>query len=118
MAGKGTPSVVQQLAEKLDAWARGETVPKLTPNEQIALRWLLSRCKSRAVDMPPDRTEDRTEYKGCLEIKRHDINQINIEDMVLDALQGFTPNPSVLPTSGWVRGDPMWPRSYSWPRSL
>jgi hypothetical protein len=117
MRGKQTPSVVQQLAQKLEAWAQGETVAELTPSEQIALRWLLSRCKSRAIEMPEDRTEKGTEYKGRYEIKRININDINIQQMVIDALRDFSLNPGDLPTSGWVRGDPMWPRSYSWPRS-
>ena len=94
---------VEKLAQDLAAW-----VDKRSETEKTLMRWLLSRCESREIKID----------SGKYVIAREDINGIDIKDAVMRALAGLEPNPGELPTSGWVRGGPIWPRAYAnWPRS-
>lgn len=97
---------VKAFARELDAW--GQTLPQ---KQQILLKWLLSRCKSRGFK---SRKSKRPEDKKYV-IERKEITELEIDKAVMDALAGYNPD---LPTSGWVRGGPIWPRGYGdfWPR--
>jgi hypothetical protein len=108
------PDDVQQFARKLDYWAQKE----LTKPQQTLLRWLLSRCESRALEIMPKNVEKGgKKIEGRYLIEMKDVNEINIEEAVMDALAGLSPNPDELPTSGWMRGGPIWPRAGTWPRA-
>lgn len=103
-ATKKKPSPeVQAFAQELNAW--GQTLP---PKQQTLLKWLLSRCESRGFKGKGS--------KGTYVIKRTKISEIKINKAVMDALVGYKPD---LPTSGWVRGGPIWPKAYGgiWPKA-
>ena len=104
-AKKKKPSrEVQAFATALQKWAEEE--PKREQKQRL-LKWLLSRCESHRFEGS----------KGKYVIKRTPISKIDIDKAVMDALVGYNPD---LPTSGWVRGGPIWPRGYGygdfWPR--
>ena len=107
---KPSPEVTE-FANALQQWAAEG--PDREQKERL-LRWLLSRCESRAFKGPgqPTGSKDPDKYV----IRRIDINEIEIVKAVERAMAGYNPD---LPTSGWVRGGPIWPRAYGdiWPRS-
>ena len=74
------------------------------------MKWLLSRCESRAFTGPSKSSRSkgpREEDKYM--IKRIDIDDIKIDETVMRAMAGYNPD---LPTTGWIRGGPIWPRAY------
>jgi hypothetical protein len=100
-ATKKKPSrEVQAFANALQEWAAHDK------QRETLLKWLLSRCESRRFEGS----------KGKYVIKRRSIKDINVKDAVRDALAGYNPD---LPTSGWVRGGPIWARAYGdiWSRA-
>ena len=105
---------VKEFAEALKKWAEEE--PNREQKERL-LRWLLSRCESRGFTGPtkPSGSKDPEEPDKYV-IERIDISKIKIDKAVERAMKGYNPD---LPTSGWVRGGPIWPRAYGdmWPRS-
>lgn len=96
---------VQAFANALQEWA-SQGHPREQKQRETLLKWLLSRCESHRFEGS----------KGKYVIKRTDIKDINIKDAVKDALVGYNPD---LPTSGWVRGGPIWPKAYGniWPKA-
>jgi hypothetical protein len=114
-AKKKKPSgEVQAFAKSLQKWA--EDGPKQN-QKRLLLKWLLSRCESRGFKG----THKSRGSKGVKEedkyvIKRTDIEDIKIEEAVMRAMAGYNPD---LPTSGWVRGGPIWPKAYGniWPKA-
>ena len=97
---------VQELAQKLDDWARKE----LPETQQTLLRLLLSR-EYRKID-----TQIRVD-RGTYVFKN------DIKQAVMDALQyvdrSGNPIPAVPsdPQEDWPRGGPIWPRADSWARA-
>lgn len=105
---------VTEFANALKNWAEEE--PGREQKERL-LRWLLSRCESRGFTGPIDSSRPKDpEEPDKFVIRRVDINEVEIVKAVERALTGYNPD---LPTSGWVRGGPFWPRAYGdmWPRS-
>jgi len=105
---------VTEFASALKNWAaKGPD----SEQKQRLLRWLLTRCESRAFKGPckSPGSKDPGEPDKYV-IRRIDINKIEIDKAVERAMAGYNPD---LPTSGWVRGGPIWPRAYGdiWPRS-
>ena len=105
---------VTEFANALKNWAAEG--PECEQKQRL-LRWLLSRCESRGFKGPCKSSvpKDPSEADKYV-IRRIDINEIEIDKAVERAMAGYNPD---LPTSGWVRGGPIWPRSYGdiWPRS-
>ena len=98
-----TQKDVEKLAQALAEW-----VGRRSDTDQTLMRWLLSRCESRGFKVDGKYVIDRI----------NDINVLDIEGAVMRALADLEPNPGELPTTGWVRGGPIWPRAYGdWPRS-
>ena len=95
---------VEAFAAALQEWA---AQPPDQEQKERLLRWLLSRCESHGF----------IGSEGKYVIERREITYKDIDQAVMDALAGYNPD---LPTSGWVRGGPIWPRGYGygdfWPR--
>ena len=102
---KKTSPEVTEFANELQKWAAEGPDRE---RKQRFLRWLLSRCESRGSKGP----EEEDKYV----IGRIDINNIPIVETVERAMAGYNPD---LPTSGWVRSGPTWPKAYSdiWPKA-
>ncbi len=96
---------VQTFAEAVQKWAEEE--PK-REQKQLLLKWFLSRCESHGSKGPEEEDKDV--------IKRTDIEDIKIKEAVMRAMAGYNPD---LPTSGGVRGCPIWPKAYTpiWPKA-
>jgi hypothetical protein len=107
---------VRAFAEELQKWAT-QGKPGEQKQRETLLKWLLSRCESHGFKGPSKsrRSKGRKE-KDKYVIRRIDIKDINIRDAVENALAGYNPD---LPTSGWVRGGPIWARAYGdiWSRA-
>jgi hypothetical protein len=102
---------VTGFANALKKWAADD------PDRGRLLRWLLSRCESRGFKGPlKSRGFKGPKEKGKYVIRRIDINNIPIVETVERALAGYNPD---LPTSGWIRGGPIWPKAYGdmWPKA-
>lgn len=114
-AKKKKPSIeVQAFANALQKWAEEE--PK-REQKQLLLKWLLSRCESRGFRGPcKSRGSKGSKEEDKYVIKRIDIEDTKIKEAVMRAMAGYNPD---LPTSGWIRGGPIWPRAYGdiWPRA-
>jgi hypothetical protein len=114
MADKPTNPEVTEFANALEEWAAQGPDQE---QKQRLLKWLLSRCESRGFKGPRKSPESKGDkkMKNKYVIKRKDIKDIDIKDAVERAMAGYNPD---LPTSGWVRGGPIWPRGYGdfWPR--
>jgi hypothetical protein len=109
-ATKKKPSPeVQAFAEALQKWAAEGPDRE---QKQRLLKWLLSRCESRGFK---SRESKRPKEEDKYVIERKDITKIEIDKAVMRAMASYNPD---LPTSGWVRGGPIWPRGYGdfWPR--
>lgn len=111
---KKSSSEVQAFAKALQKWA--EEGPK-RKQKQLLLKWLLTRCESRGFEGPcklrrPKGPEEEDKYV----VKRTDIEDVKIKEAVMRAMAGYNPD---LPTSGWVRGGPIWPKAYGniWPKA-
>jgi hypothetical protein len=99
-----TQKDVETLARDLAEW-----VGRRSDTDKTLIRWLLSRCEARGL---------RIDSGKYVIARINDINVIDVKDAVMRALADFEPNPGDLPTTGWVRGGPIWPRAYGdWPRS-
>jgi hypothetical protein len=105
---------VQAFANELEEWAaKGIESQK----KQLLLKWLLSRCESRGFKGPCKSSGSKgPEEEDKYVIKRTDIEDIKIKDAVMRAMAGYNPD---LPTSGWIRGGPIWPKAYGdiWPKA-
>jgi len=107
---------VKAFANALQEWV--EEGPKGEQKQkQRLLKWLLSRCESRGFKGPfKSRGSKGSKGEDKYVIKRIDIEDIKIKEAVMRAMAGYNPD---LPTSGWIRGGPIWPRAYGdiWPRA-
>ena len=107
---------VEAFANALQKWAEKEpdALDELDREQKKRLlRWLLSRCESRGFktsESKPVGEEDK------YVIKRTDITDVKVKEAVMRAMKGYNPS---LPTSGWVRGGPYWPKAYGefWPKA-
>ena len=92
---------IGEFANELEAWA------KENPERKTLVQWLLTRTESRRFEGT----------EGKFVIERTDITKFDIKKAVMRAMEGYN---SDLPTSGWARGGPMWPRGDAygdfWPR--
>ena len=104
---------VQAFANALEEWAAEG--PK-GQQKQLLLKWLLSRCESRAFKGPSKSRRSQGSEEDKYVIRRINIEDIKIKDAVMRAMADYNPD---LPTSGWVRGGPIWPKAYGdiWPRA-
>ena len=84
--------------------------------KQLLLKWLLSRCESRAFKGPSKSRRSQGSEEDKYVIRRINIEDIKIKDAVMRAMADYNPD---LPTSGWVRGGPIWPKAYGdiWPKA-
>ena len=108
---KKTSLEVTGFANALKEWAAKD------PDRERLLRWLLSRCESRGFKGPlKSRGSKGPEEEDKYLIRRIDIDKIQIVKTVVRAMAGYNPD---LPTSGWVRGGPIWPKAYGdiWPKA-
>jgi len=107
---KPSPEVTK-FANALQVWAAEG--PDREQRQRL-LKWLLSRCESRAFKGRGKSARAKEPDKYV--IRRIDIDEIEIDKAVERAMSGYNPD---LPTSGWVRGGPIWPRAYGdiWPKS-
>ena len=105
-----TSPEVKEFANALNEWAAGR------PDRELLLRWLLSRCESRGFKGPCRPSEPESPEKDKYVIERRNIRDIDIPEAVMRAMVGYNPD---LPTSGWVRGGPIWPKAYGdiWPKA-
>lgn len=102
-ATRKKPSLeVTQFAKALEEWAAEG--PDREQRQRL-LKWLLSRCGSHRFEGS----------KGKYVIERTDIEDVKIKEAVKRAMAGYNPD---LPTTGWVRGGPIWPKGYGdfWPK--
>jgi len=98
---------VQAFAEAVQEWAEEE--PK-REQKQLFLKWLLSRCESRGFKGAcKSRGSKGPKEENKYVIKRIDIEDTKIKEAVMRAMADYNPD---LPTSGWIRGGPIWPRGY------
>lgn len=104
---------VTDFATALKAWA--EEGPDREQKQRL-LKWLLTRCESRMFVAPNKSSgpKDAPEADKYI-LKRIDIDEIEIEQAVIRAMAGYNPS---LPTNGWIRGGPVWPKAYGdvWPK--
>lgn len=109
-AKKKKPSPeVKAFANALQEW--GAEGPKREQKQkQRLLKWLLSRCESRGFKGAcKSRGSKGPKEENKYVIKRIDIEDTKIKEAVMRAMADYNPD---LPTSGWVRGGPIWPRGY------
>jgi len=106
--GKEPSPEVQAFADALQDWAERGTGPDRGKRETL-LKWLLSRCKSRGFELKGESGANK------YIIERRPITDIDIKEAVMRAMAGYNPD---LPTAGWVRGGPIWPKGYGdfWPK--
>ena len=102
-----------EFANALQEWAAKGPAQEQRQRETL-LKWLLSRCESRGFKARGSKGSKEEDNKYV--IKRIDIEDIKIQEAVMRAMAGYNPD---LPTSGWIRGGPIWPRAYGdiWPRA-
>ena len=104
---------VEEFASALQAWAADGPDRE---QKQRLLKWLLTRCESRMFIGPRKSSESKDSGEDDkYVIKRINIDEINIGKAVMRAMAGYNPS---LPTSGWIRGGPIWPKAYGniWPK--
>jgi len=107
---------VKKFAKALEKWATEGSKGEQKKKERL-LKWLLSRCESRGFKGPcKPRSSKRSGEENKYVIKRINIEDTKIEEAVMHAMADYNPD---LPTSGWIRGGPIWPRAYGdiWPRA-
>jgi hypothetical protein len=105
-----------EFANALQDWAAQGPAQEQRQRETL-LKWLLSRCESRGFRGPcKSRGSKGPEEEDKYVIKRIDIEDIKIKEAVMRAMADYNPD---LPTSGWIRGGPIWPKAYGdiWPRA-
>jgi hypothetical protein len=113
-SGQEPNSEVTKFAAALNDWA---TQGPDREQKQLLLRWLLTRCESHSFKGWPDgKPQESREPDRRVIIRRLCMDQIDIVKAVERALADYH---SDLSTSGWVRGGPIWLRSYGdvWLRS-
>jgi hypothetical protein len=114
-AKKKKPSPeVRKFASALEKWAAEGSKRE---QKQRLLKWLLSRCESRGFKGPyKSRGSKASKEENKYVIKRIDIEDTKIKEAVMSAMADYNPD---LPTSGWVRGGPIWPKAYGniWPKA-
>jgi len=101
---------IKDFAIALEKWVEGDD------EKQLLLKWLLSRCESRGFKGPGKSSKISDPRANRYLIERRSIEDLNIAKAVMRAMQGYNPH---LPTGGWIRGGPIWPKAYGdiWPKA-